>query len=161
MPGSNSVFREAISFLHQSPKGQAFISSLHTVTGAKLALTVIISSHKIDKNIQSNYFQVKAKDSTKVQSLREKKRMVASSLPPQWVHQELDGMQSPAFLLSGRVRRTEPPASGGQGLGEKEGLCADGTPAQVGVAMLLGCGPGCARKGLPYPWLTGGQLLWG
>lgn len=58
--------------------------------------------------------------------------MVASSLSAQWVRQELAGMQSPAFLLSGRVRRAELPASGGQGPGEKEGLCADGTPAQVG-----------------------------
>ncbi|XP_043743058.1 small integral membrane protein 23 [Cervus elaphus] len=53
------------------------------------------------------------------------------------VRQELGGMQSPAFLLSCRVRRPELPASGGQGLGEKEGLCADGTPAQTLLALLV------------------------
>lgn len=56
------------------PQGVDFISGLNTVTGARLALTVIVSGHKIDENTHSNYFQGRAKDSTEVQSLRGKKK---------------------------------------------------------------------------------------
>lgn len=73
------------------PQGVDFISGLNTVTGARLALTVIVSGHKIDENTHSNYFQGRAKDSTEVQSLRGRKRMVASTLSPQWLRQELEG----------------------------------------------------------------------
>lgn len=90
-----------------------------------------------------------------------RKLVIASTLSQRRLHQELEGEQSPAVLLSCRESaQLKQLDSVGQGIEEEEELCVERTPkAQAGISVTSWLWAAC--KGLDYPRLTRQQLLWG